>query len=71
MTTPRTAFRAGEKHPDAKLTDDKVREIRRLYRAAPPFGFPPANAHSLARAFGVSHVTVWKIVNDMAWRHVR
>lgn len=54
----------GSKHPNSKLTDDKVREIRRLHAAG---GYTFA---ALARRYGVSLSLVSKIVKRKTWRHV-
>jgi DNA-binding FadR family transcriptional regulator len=58
----------GEDHPEARLTAGKVREIRALWAETPPPGFRKPSTYSLAEQFGVSHVTIWKIVNGRAWR---
>lgn len=53
----------GEVHYDARLTADKVREIRR--RAA------AGEEHSaLGREFGVSHTAIYYIVIRRNWKHV-
>lgn len=46
------------------LTDDDVRAIRRAY------GPGLETQHSLARRYGVSQVSIGKIVNRVTWRHV-
>lgn len=56
--------RAGERHPTAKLTEQQVREIRRLFAS---------NNHTqkeLAAMFGVSAVNVYQIVSRRSWRHI-
>lgn len=63
----------GEAHPDAKLTDDQVREIRAL--GAPLIGrgrgkWPGLSWRDLACRFGVSDVMVKKITMRHNWRHV-
>lgn len=50
--------------PVAKLTDDAVLEIRRLYAAG------KASQQHLARHFGVSQTTISKIVRRAAWRRL-
>lgn len=52
----------GEKHPRAILTDDKVREMRRLA--------PTHKRRDLAAMFDVSYETVIDVVNNRSWRHV-
>ena len=57
----------GERHQNARLTDEKVREIRRLcVPGDPQFGIAP-----LGRRFGVCERTIRVIVNGEGWRHVR
>lgn len=53
----------GEGRPLAKLTDDRVREIRRRAAAG-------ESRRALAAAFGVAAPTVTNIVNRKAWAHV-
>ena len=48
----------------AKLTEDDVREIRRLYATG------NFTRRELARQFGVSVPTISKIVNRQTWKHV-
>lgn len=50
----------GERNPNAKLTVEKVRDLRRRYRA----GEPPA---ALARDLGISRGTAWNIANGRGW----
>jgi hypothetical protein len=54
----------GSRGPLAKLTERKVAEIRRRHAA----GERPVN---LARDFGVSTFTVYKILSRKTWTHVR
>ncbi len=54
----------GTAHHSAKLTDDDVREMRRLYVAG-GIGTP-----RLAVMFGVKQASAWRIVNGLSWRHV-
>lgn len=56
---PRT-WLTGEKHSQAKLTWEKVDEIRRRYAAG-------ENQYELARAFGVSQPTTQRIVTGKNW----
>lgn len=53
----------GVDRPAAKLTDEKVREIRRLYRKG--------DGPYLASQFGVSTGVINNIVARKAWRHVQ
>lgn len=54
----------GSAHGQAKLDEEKVAEIRRLWRA----NF--FNQRQLAERFDVSQVLIGKIVRDEIWRHV-
>lgn len=54
----------GEKNPIAKLNEEKVREMRRLYASK------QANTVQLGRMFGVSQGIAWGVVNGRMWKHV-
>ena len=56
--------RVGEDSPVSKLTDDSVREIRRMAaaRLLPQM--------EIAKRFGVCRTTVKNIIGRRAWRHV-
>lgn len=58
---PRRAL--GERHPAAKLTVEKVREIRDLHARG-------ASTMGLAKAFGVSAPTIRAILLGVTWKHV-
>ena len=53
----------GESHHSAKLTESKVREIRRRY--------VPGNGANLGIEFGVTEVTINKIVLRRTWKAVQ
>lgn len=53
----------GERHPSAKLDDDKVRAIRAMREAG-------HTMQAIAARFGVSDTNVCSIVNRKHWRHV-
>lgn len=53
----------GTREPHAKLTDDAVREIRRLAGTV--------SQRALAAQFGVHQGVIWRVVNRRSWRHVR
>jgi HNH endonuclease len=55
---------AGEAHHAAKLTDDKVREIRALVADG------SLKKSAIARRFGVSPGTVSNIISRLGWSHV-
>lgn len=54
----------GTKVPCAKLTDDDVREIRRLHKQG-------MTQRELAARFGVNPATIHPIVHGTAWKHVK
>ena len=60
----------GITHKLAKLTEDDVREIRRLYRPSPrkpsPFG-----GTGLAKRYGVANSLIHRIVKLQSWPHVK
>lgn len=53
----------GEKHYRAKVTEEEVREMRRLAQQG-------ATPTELARRFGISDATIGSIVRWQTWRHV-
>lgn len=53
----------GTKNPLAKLDDDKVREIRRLYSQG-------ATIRGLAKVFGVTPSAIQSVVRRETWKHV-
>lgn len=57
--------RHGEDHPKAKLTEDDVREIRRLYVRG------VVGYRSLGQRFGVTAMVVKAIVTRRTWKDVR
>lgn len=70
---------AGESHPFARLTDEGVREIRRLHAVGLGAEHPRHNRWCrdvhwsparLADVFGVNDTTVKKVIRGTAWAHV-
>lgn len=57
-------IRRGENKPQAKLTDDKVRQIRQMHRE----GWSIAR---LAKEFGVGVSTMNQVVKGITWKHVK
>ena len=55
---------AGEQHPNAQLTADKVREIRRL------FATEQYTKVALGHMFGVTDANIRAIVNRKTWKHI-
>ncbi len=60
----RSAHPTGEKHPMAKLTDEIVLEIRRIYAAG------GVTQRALAVRFGLCGATVSQVVNGKRWTHL-
>lgn len=54
----------GERHSQAKLTDQKVSLIYNLYRSGAD------SQRELAAAFGITQRTIYRIVNKKGWRHL-
>jgi DNA-binding transcriptional regulator YiaG len=52
----------GEKHYAAKLSTENVKEIRKEYRLG--------NGVKLAKNFGVSQITILRIVKRKIWKHI-
>lgn len=50
----------GETTGNAKLTEEKVRQIRKA----------PGTQRKVAKEFGVSQTTIWQIKNGNFWKHV-
>lgn len=57
----------GDRHGMAKLSEDQVREIRKLY-SAPKEERP--TLRELARTFGVDHTTIQLVIKHKIWKHV-
>ena len=55
----------GEKHPNAQLTEAQVRAIRRLHNEK----FWKITC--IATAYKVSHSTIYDIVHNITWIHVK
>ena len=55
----------GVANTSTTLTDDKVREIRKLYAAG------GISQDKLGKMFNLGQSTVYNIVNNITWRHVK
>jgi DNA-binding CsgD family transcriptional regulator len=53
----------GARNGQAKLTDDKVRQIHRMNRKGLSQG-------KIAKSFGIAQSTVFKILNGQRWEHI-
>lgn len=60
-------FRKGEASPFAKLTEEAVCEMRKLYKQKSE---TKPTIRSLAQRFGVSHITAKRVIDGVVWRHV-
>lgn len=61
----------GEAHYRAQLTDDDVREIRRLREGSCPHcGRGPMTFRAIGDRYGISAPMVHHIVSRRAWSHV-
>jgi group I intron endonuclease len=76
-TRPRTAaeieWLKGETNPRALLTDDQVREIRRLYSSNTSndrWAHKEYTQDRLARMFNVKQITISTFVTRKAWKHI-
>jgi hypothetical protein len=58
-------MKRGEAHPLAKLTAEKVAEIRRRYAEG------NITLYQLAGIYGIANQNVSKIVNRLTWKHVK
>ncbi|MCW3835981.1 hypothetical protein ACFQ1E_08015 [Sphingomonas canadensis] len=63
------AMQHGEARPAARLTAGQVIAIRRALFAADPAGGPRPSQAALARAHGVSGVTIHRIKTGESWKH--
>jgi hypothetical protein len=61
----RACWYVGEENPHAKLTEDQVREIRRLYAEG---GW---SYRRLAPMFGVNWSAIRQVVKRHTWKHIR
>jgi DNA-binding XRE family transcriptional regulator len=61
--SPKRALR-GQKNPNAKLSDDQVREIRQRYATG------TASQEELAFEFGVTRWTIRHITSNKRWKHI-
>ena len=58
-------YRIGERHPDAKLTEDQVREARKEYLAG------GVTKLALAKRCGVDSKTMGSLLSYKTWKHVK
>ena len=60
-----SVVKIGEKNGRSRLTDDKVRAIRKAYT-----GHGGITQQELADQYGMSLVTIWRVLAHRAWAHV-
>lgn len=53
----------GSRHPDAKLNEQAVRELRQRFAAG-------ERVRTLAPDYGVSSTTAWQAIKRRTWKHV-
>lgn len=56
----------GEKTGNSVLTEEMVKEIRKIYK----FGVRGSGAQSVAKFFGISKSAVQRVVSGETWKHV-
>lgn len=64
LRKPPAAVARGERSPNAKMTDERVRVARRMYANH------EANLPQLAAMFNVTTTTMWKVLTRKSWKHV-
>lgn len=57
-------FNKGEQHPEAKLTDENVKEIRKAYREG------NITQKELGKRYGVTQASICRILNGHSWTHL-
>lgn len=65
MERERDNFSHGIDRPDAKLTDENVKEIRRLYK------IKAMTQKAMSKMFHVSDTTIWGVVHHIYWNHIK
>lgn len=58
-------IRRGEQKPQAKLTDEKVREIRYKHK------YENYSIARLAKEYGVGVSTMNQVIKGITWRHIK
>lgn len=66
MEKGRATGMKGSDNPKAKLTDEQVEEIKRIYQK----GHRVYGINALARRYGVSTFPIACIVNETGWKHL-
>lgn len=61
--SPGESFQKGSNHKKAKLTEEKVQKIRRLYNGT-------CSQQEIAQQFGVSTMTINRILLRKTWTHI-
>jgi hypothetical protein len=64
MERGRQKAKKGSENPNAKITEQDVVEIRRLYATSEMPGT------KLAEKYGISQANVYEIIHHTAWKHV-
>ena len=67
-----TSFKAkGEKGPRAKLKEEDVRKIRKMYKAGLDGTGKRYTQKELAKLYGITKSTVWRILRKDIWKHTQ
>ena len=57
----------GEECPQTKLSEQDVLAIRAEYKP----GVRGSGGRLLAKKYGVSRYTIWSLINNQAWKHIK
>ena len=57
-------FGKGEEHPNSKLTESDVKEIRQLYQGG------GVTYRNLSEYYGVDHTLIYQVVRRKRWTHI-
>lgn len=60
----------GEKHGGHKLTETDIKNIRAIYRSGSIINGLGAS-NFLAKKYNVRRQTIWRIVTNQSWRHIK
>lgn len=60
----------GSKVGTAKLTEEQVLEIRRIYKPGIPYHPSPTGARELAKKYGCGRSAILKVITREWWKHI-
>jgi DNA-binding MarR family transcriptional regulator len=64
------SFSVGVKNSRARLTEDEVRTIRKLYADGGGGYNGGPSMRELGEEYGVTRTNIWRIVRRVSWRHL-